>query len=201
MMRIMKKKVFALVLALVLMMAVFVSPVSAATKQDLVEAIRNDDILSNYEHIVNSIINQMDNFEFTSDQCDYLLAKFDEAKAIMAVEGDKGQSAHEYSEETVIAITDLIAEVVTELGYTYAYLPVEGKPLHPGDQIFQVYDENGYVVFEYDGDLVKHTDEVATASNSGNIGAIVAICGGVVLLAVAVFFAVKSKKSIADLEA
>ena len=200
-MRIMKKKVFALVLALVLMMAVFVSPVSAATKQDLVEAIRNDDILSNYEHIVNSIINQMDNFEFTSDQCDYLLAKFDEAKAIMAVEGDKGQSAHEYSEETVIAITDLIAEVVTELGYTYAYLPVEGKPLHPGDQIFQVYDENGYVVFEYDGDLVKHTDEVATASNSGNIGAIVAICGGVVLLAVAVFFAVKSKKSIADLEA
>ena len=200
-MRIMKKKFFAFALALVLMMAMFVSPASAATKQDLVEAIRNDEILSNYEHVVNSIVNQMDNFNFTSEQCDYLLEKFNEAKAIMAVEGDKGQSAHEYSEETVIAITDLVAEVVTELGYTYAYLPVEGNPLHPGDQIFQVYDANGHVVFEYDGDLVKHTDEVAVASNNGNIGAIIAIGAGVVLLAVAVFFAVKGKKSIADLEA
>lgn len=199
-MRIMKK-FFAFALALVLMMAVFVSPASAATKQDLVEAIRNDDILSNYEHIVNSVVNQMDNFDFTSEECDYLLEKFNEAKAIMAAEGDKGQSAHEYSEETVVAITDLVAEVVTELGYTYAYLPVEGNPLHPGDQVFQVYDENGYIVFEYDGDLVKHTDEVAVASNNGNIGAIIAICGGVVLLAVAVFFAVKGKKSIADVEA
>lgn len=201
MMRIMKKKFFAFALALVLMMAMFVSPASAATKQDLVEAIRNDEILSNYEHVVNSIINQMDNFNFTSEQCDYLLEKFDEAKAIMAVEGDKGQSAHDYSEETVIAITDLVAEVVTELGYTYAYLPVEGNPLHPGDQVFQVYDANGHIVFEYDGDLVKHTDEVAVASNNGNIGAIIAIGAGVVLLAVAVFFAVKGKKSIADLEA
>lgn len=200
-MRIMKKKFFAFALALVLMMAMFVSPASAATKQDLVEAIRNDEILSNYEHVVNSIINQMDNFNFTSEQCDYLLEKFDEAKAIMAVEGDKGQSAHDYSEETVIAITDLVAEVVTELGYTYAYLPVEGNPLHPGDQVFQVYDANGHIVFEYDGDLVKHTDEVAVASNNGNIGAIIAIGAGVVLLAVAVFFAVKGKKSIADLEA
>lgn len=200
-MRIMKKKFFAFALALVLMMAMFVSPASAATKQDLVEAIRNDEILSNYEHVVNSIINQMDNFNFTSEQCDYLLEKFNEAKAIMAVEGDKGQSAHEYSEETVIAITDLVAEVVTELGYTYAYLPVEGNPLHPGDQVFQVYDANGHIVFEYDGDLVKHTDEVAVASNNGNIGAIIAIGAGVVLLAVAVFFAVKGKKSIADLEA
>ena len=200
-MRIMKKKFFAFALALVLMMAMFVSPASAATKQDLVEAIRNDEILSNYEHVVNSIVNQMDNFNFTSEQCDYLLEKFNEAKAIMAVEGDKGQSAHEYSEETVIAITDLVAEVVTELGYTYAYLPVEGNPLHPGDQIFQVYDDNGYVVFEYDGDLVKHTDEVAVASNNGNIGAFIAIGAGVVLLAVAVFFAVKGKKSIADIEA
>lgn len=196
-MRIMKK-FFAFALALVLMMALFVSPASAATKQDLIDAIKNDEILSNYEYVVNSVVNQMDNFNFTPEQCDYLLVKFDEAKAIMAAEGDKGQSAHEYSDETIVAITDLVAEVVTELGYTHNYIPSK-KPLHAGDIVFQVYDANGRIVFEYDGDLVKPTDEIA--DDSGNIGAFVAMGGGVVLLAVAVFFAVKGKKNIADVEA
>lgn len=198
-MRIMKKKFFAVVLALVLMMAMFVSSASAATKADLISAIQNDDILSNYEHVVNSVVNQMDNFNFTSDECDYLLQKFNEAKAIMAAEGDKGQSAHEYSEETIEAITDLVAEVVTELGYTYTYVPSQ-NPLHVGDIVFQVFDGNGHIVFEYDGDLVKHTDEMA-ASNTGKISAFVAVGGGVALLAVAVFFAVKGKKNINEIEA
>lgn len=196
---IMKKKIFAVALALVLMMAMFVSPVSAATKADLISAIQNDEILSNYPHIVNMIVNQMDNFDFTSDECNYLLEKFNEAKAIMAAEGDKGQSAHEYTDETIEAITAITEEVVTELGYTYAYIPTQ-NPLHAGDIVFQVYDANGYIVFEYDGDLVKHTDEVAT-SNAGKISAYVAIGGGVALLAVAVFFAVKGKKNIKEIEA
>ena len=197
-MRIMKK-IFAIVLVLVLMMAVFVSPVSAATKADLISAIQNDDILSNYPHVVNSVVNQMDNFNFTSDECDYLLQKFNEAKAIMDAEGDKGQSAHEYSEETIEAITGIVAEVVTELGYTYTYIPSQ-NPIHAGDIVFQVFDESGHIVFEYDGDLVKHTDEVA-GSNVGTISAYIAIGGGVALLAVAVFFAIKGKKSIKEIEA
>lgn len=199
MMRRMKKKIFAVVLALVLIMAMFVSPASAATKADLISAIQNDDILSNYPHIVNMVVNQMDNFNFTSDECDYLLQKFNEAKAIMAVEGDKGQSAHEYSDETIQAITSITEEVVTELGYTYTYIPSQ-NPLHAGDIVFQVFDENGHIVFEYDGDLVKHTDEVAV-SNTGKISAYVAVGGGVALLAVAVFFAVKGKKNIKEIEA
>lgn len=193
------KKIFAVVLVLVLMMAMFVSPASAATKADLVSAIQNDDILSNYPHIVNMVVNQMDNFNFTSDECDYLLQKFNEAKAIMAVEGDKGQSAHEYSDETIQAITGIAEEVVTELGYTYTYIPSQ-NPLHAGDIVFQVFDENGHIVFEYDGDLVKHTDEVA-ASNAGKISAYVAVGGGVAILAVAVFFAIKGKKNIKEIEA
>lgn len=196
----MKKKISSVVLALVLIAAMFVSSASAATKADLIAAIQNDDILGNYEHVVNSVVNQMDNFDFTSEQCDYLLEKFSEAKAIMAVEGDQGQSAHEYSDETITAITDLVAEVVTELGYTHTYEYTKNNPLHDGDIVFRVYDNNGFVVFEYDGDVVKHTDE-AMVSNNGKISAYVAIGGGVALLAVAVFFAIKGRKSINEIEA
>ena len=196
-MRIMKK-IFSVVLALVLMMAMFVSYASAATKADLINAVKNDPILGNYPHVVNAVVNQIDNFDFTAEECDYLLEKFEEAKVIMAAEGDKGETAHEYSDATITAITDLVAEVVTELGYTYTYTPSQ-KPLHAGDIVFRVYDESGVVLFEYDGDYVKHTDEVA--ATGGNIGAYVALGGGVAILAVAVFFAIKGKKNVADIEA
>lgn len=197
-MRIMKK-IFSVALALVLMMAMFVSYASAATKADLINTIKEDPVLSNYPHVVNAVVNQMDNFDFTSDECDYLLRKFDEAKAIMAAEGDKGETAHLYTDETITAVTKLVAEVVTELGYTCTYTDSQ-KPLHGGDIVFRVFDEDGVVVFEYDGDYVKHTSE-AEISNGGNIGAYAALGGGVAILAVAVFFAVKGKKNVSEIEA
>lgn len=198
-MMIMKKKIFAAVLALVLMMAMFVSPASAATKADLVNAVKNDSILKNYPHIINLIVNQMDNFNFTSDECDYLLEKFAEAQAIVAPDGDKGESAHSYDPVIVEQITDLVAEVVTELGYTYAYIPSQ-NPFHVGDFVFQVYDADGIVVFEYDGDYVKHTDAVASTVGA-NVWAFTALGGGIALIAVAVFFAIKSKKNVNEAEA
>ncbi|MBR5773786.1 MAG: hypothetical protein IKY44_02925 [Clostridia bacterium] len=195
----MKKKIFAVVLALVLMMAMFVSPASAATKADLIKAVKNDAILGNYPHIINLIVNQMDNFSFTSEQCDYLLEKFAEAQAIVAPEGDKGESAHSYDPVVVEQIVDLVAEVVTELGYTYAYIPSQ-NPFHVGDFVLQVYDADGVVLFEFDGDYVKHTDEAAS-SVGADVWAYTALGGGVALIAVAVFFAIKGKKSVNEIEA
>jgi hypothetical protein len=145
------------------------------------------------------IVNQMDNFNFTSEQCDYLLEKFAQAQAIVAADGDKGESAHSYSPVVVEQITDLVAEVVTELGYTYAYIPSQ-NPFHVGDFVFQVYDADGIVVFEYDGDYVKHTDEAAVPAGS-DVWAYTALGGGVVLIAVAIFFAIKSKKNVNQIEA
>lgn len=193
------KKIFSVALALVLMMAMFVSSASAATKADLINAIKDDPILGHYDHVVNAVVNQMDNFDFTAEECDYLLDKFEEAKAIMASEGDKGETAHLYSDEAMEAMAKLVAEVVDELGYTHTYVPSQ-NPLHAGDIVLRVFDENGVVVFEYDGDYVKHTSEVVD-TGVGNIGAYAALGGGVAILAIAVFFAVKGKKNVNEIEA
>ncbi|MBR5272941.1 MAG: hypothetical protein IKU25_06085 [Clostridia bacterium] len=194
------KKFFVAVLAVVLMMTMFVGSASAATKADLVNKIKNDSIIGNYEHIVNIVVNQMDNFNFTSDECDYLLAKFDEAKAIIeAAGGDKGSSAHSYDPVTIEQIVDIVADVVTTLGYTYEYLPSQ-NPLHTGDDVFRVYDADGIIVFEFDGDYVKHTGG-EVASDNGKIMAGAALGGGVVVLALAVFFAVRSRKNLNETEA
>lgn len=196
------KKFLAAVLAVVLMMAIFVGPASAATRADLINKIKNDSIIGNYDHIVNLVVNQIDNFNFTSDECDYLLAKFDEAKAIIeAAGGDKGHSAHEYDAVTVEAVVDIVAEVVTTLGYTYEYVAKDQNPLHAGDDIFRVYDADGIIVFEFDGDYVKHTGGVVESSTSGKIIAGSALVGGVVVLALAVFFALRSRKNLNNIEA
>ena len=187
------KKIFAVVavLVLVLSMSTVAFSASASSKADLTTTLRNDPEVGQYVEAVDKILNQIDNIDLTDEQCDYLLAKFQEFKDIInAHEGFISPEAHAYSAETRSEVMALLNEVVTELGYTSAYV-AKAKPVHAGDVVFQVYDDAGSIVFEYDGEYIQFTDTVFTS----NTVEYIAIGVGVVVLAAALFFVVRGRKS------
>ena len=189
----MKKRLLALVMTLVLLMSAsaVAFSASAATQNELVEILLNDPDLGQYTHVTAAVVNQIDNFNFTSEQCDYLKTKYYEFKElVLKREAFNSETAHEYDPETVEEAFHFINDVLANLGYTCAYVD-KARPLHAGDIIFQVYDANGFIVFEYDGDYVQFTD---VAEEPSNVGAYIALAGGILVLSVALFFAIKGKK-------
>ena len=193
----MMKKLFAILTAVVLvlsMASVMFTGSAASTKADLLELIKNDPDVSKFQHLVDTVVNQMDNIDLTPAQCEYLETKFYELKEIVNNYGGfTTDKAHEFPKQARDEVVALVEETASELGYTCAIVS-KSREFHENDVLLRIYDASGRIVIEYDGDYVQFTDSVA--ENSGNSVAYIALGACAVLLAAAVLFTVKGNKKL-----
>lgn len=177
------KKVISLLMAVVVLTAVFVVPASAATKSDLLTEAAKSPI---YKYVKVAIENAARTVEITEEQADQLMPIV--KKAVAAVSSDKGPGRYDvdgvhYTKEEYDTIMQCIDEACAILGFTYKLTPKAQN-----DIIFQVYDANNTLVFSYDGDAVSNTDGAPSSS------AVLMLVGSVALLATGIGCFVVSRK-------
>ena len=165
------KKIIALLLATVVSFSAFVLPAAAVSKSDLIDAAS---AAATYKYVKPSLENAARNIEITDAQAEQLLPLVQEAAALFPV--DKGPTLHEYGQATIDAFLALVDETCAILNFSWTF---DGKTnaIHSGDGILRVYDANGKLVYEYDGDYV--TDTSGTPSDSTwvvlSIGAMISL--------------------------
>ncbi len=174
------KKAFSLLAVCVLlvgMMACVGFSASAATpKEDIVAAVKAampEAYQSKYLPTLENVLSQID---VTAEQAEKVIANIEAAKA--AIESDKGESLHDYSEAERKAVLNNFDEACTTLGLTYKFVDAE-NPVHEGDSVCKVYTANGTQIATIDGEGVKKTD--APESNMALVLALLgamALCGG-----------------------
>ena len=82
-----------------------------------------------------------------------------------------------------------IDEACAILRYTYTVTP-STDPKHPNDHVFMFYNENGKLVFQYDGDVVSDTDAATTVDTTA-----VLACAAALLIAGFAVVAVSKKRA------
>jgi len=183
------KRIIALVLSAIVMVSVFVVPSFATTKADLLTEAAKSPV---YKYVKVSVENAAKSVEITDEQADAILPH---VKAIVAgLSTDNGQGVYDakkgtqYDKATVNTVMEHIKAICDILGWTYT-LTASPNPAHPGDQLFRVYDQNGKVVYELDGEVVSDT----SASAYSNTWAVLA-AGCAILVAGLVTVVISRRK-------
>ena len=178
----MKKRIFAIVVAVVMLCALMV-PTFAATKSDVLAEMEKSPV---YKYIKTSVENAARTIEVTEEQADQLIAIVQ--AFIETVPEDKGPAAKAYTDAEIEAVITSIDKVCAVLNLTYKFVP---NPNDASDSILNVYDEEGKLIFEYNGNAVADT---AAASTSAPVYFTI----GAVLLAAAAVALVASKKRVTE---
>lgn len=180
------KRFIAFMTAVVLLVATLAIGVSATTKADLLAEAAKSPV---YKYVKVALENAARTVEITDEQAEQLLPIV--KKAVAAIDEDKGPTARNedyiYTQAQIDAMMECVDEACAVLGYTYKLVP-STDPKHTGDNVFMFYNEDGKLVFQYDGDVVADTD---AASEMDTMGLLI---GGVVLLAAGAAMIVVSKK-------
>ena len=143
------KRVLSLLFALLILSTVFVLPLSAqaASKDDLIAAIKSTKIS---QYFTVAAENSIRLINFTEEQGDKLVQIVKDVDNI--VTADLGPSAHTYPVEQRDAVMAKLAEACSVLKFTYK-MRTSANPVHGGDYVFYIYDQDGKLVGTFDGDL------------------------------------------------
>lgn len=156
------KKLIALLFATVTMFSCFIMSVSAAPKDDVVSAAK-ENIPSKYEkYYLVTLENVLESVSVTQDQADKLVKLIKDTRAV--IKTDKGITLHNYSEAEEKAMIGAFNEACDILNLTYKFGP--GNSVHKGDVKALVYDSNGKLLCALDGDIVKKTDVDPVQNNT-----------------------------------
>lgn len=177
------KKVLCIAIALVLAVAAFAVPVSAASPKEELAATVKAAIPKGYnDRFVATVDNVLKQIDVSKDQADQVTAIINETISKIK---DKGLSLHEYTKDEVAYILAQFGKACSVLNLTYKVV-AKKNAVHTGDVVCELY-YNGALVGTIDGDAgVKQTG----ADVSGAVFAL-AIAGGVVLLAASSVFVFK----------
>lgn len=190
------KKIIAVLTSVMLLVGMLAMCVSAATvtKSDLLNEAAKSPV---YKYVKVSLENAARNVEITNEQAEEILPIVQRAVAILNEDHgptEANDASHVfYTQEQADGVIECIDEVCAILGYTWKMTP-KANPVHPGDGIFQVFDQNGKLVYEYDGDAVADT----SAAPVSNADTWVYLSVGTVLLALGLAALAVSKKRIAE---
>ncbi len=189
------KKIIAVLMSVMLLVGMLAMCVSAATvtKADLLNEAAKSPV---YKYVKVSLENAAKNVEITDEQAETLLPIVQKAVAILDVdhgptESNGGKSF--YTQEQVDSVIECIDEACAVLGFTWKMTP-KANGAFPGDGVFQVFDRNGKLVFDYDGDAVADT----SAAPVSNAYTWVYLSVGTVLLVLGFAVLAVSKKRIAE---
>lgn len=187
------KKIIAIVLALVTVLSVASVCVGAVTKADLLVEAAKSPI---YGYVGVALENAARTIEITDEQAAEILPIVKKACTIVGNNkyGHGGFFSKDhgkvYTDDQLAAVMTCIDEVCRILGCTYTTVPSKNSK-HVGDSVFMVYNEQGKLVFEYDGDIVDDT-AAATTENTALI-----IAGASVILVLGLGAVVVSKRRLA----
>ncbi|HCC34689.1 MAG TPA: hypothetical protein DEQ02_03260 [Ruminococcaceae bacterium] len=168
------KKIFKIICTTLILSLLLTFPAGAATKSEVMETLRRT-VLGNYINIDPENIevtgkpigeyifvlymaeNAVRNYNFTAAQGDLFNQWILDCAAY--VNTDYGPSAHDYTRSQQQFVIERLFRVANEMNFRLEFVN-KARPVHLGDQIFNVYDRStGELVFQYDGDLVKRTGE------------------------------------------
>jgi len=176
------KRIVSFFAALMLIVSVFAVGVSATTKADLIAEAAKSPV---YKYIKVAVENAARTIEITDEQAERLLPIV--KRAVAAVPTDLGPTAKNedyiYSQDQIDVILTCIDEACAILGFTHTTEP-STDPKHIGDINNFIYNEEGNLIFQYDGDVVADTS-AATETDTTEllIGAVsLLIAGGAVLV-------------------
>lgn len=183
------KKLISALLLVGLMLTVLCVPAFATDKSDLLDEMAKSPV---YKYISVAVENAARTVEITDEQAEKLLPIIQRAIAI--VPADNGSTVYSsenglvYSYDQVQEVLGCINEVCAIMNYTYTFDSVSFKQ-HAGDIVFHLYDENGALIFSYDGDVVADTG----LQDSNDSYGLLAAGGALALLGVAVFVLLKKR--------
>ncbi len=194
----MMKKRIAVFCAMLVVLTVSLSSVITAgayTQDDLLEEFKT---IPASHWVLADIENLSKTMTLTEEQCNQLWPILQEVKAL--VPEDNGPTVYQgtnhnnggraYSAETVAKVLDCIRAACKVTGCTFVKSLVS-DPTHSIDIVFKLYNNEGKLIFEYDGDLVKQTGGAAPEkANSAPL-----LIGGVSLLVLAAGAALVASKS------
>lgn len=183
------KRFTVLILSLAILAASFsVSfTASAYTQEDLLEEFKT---IPASHWVLADIENLSRSMRLTDEQCDALWPILQEVKALVPEDNgpsvyhgsNHGNTGRAYSAEVVAKVLDYIREACKITGCTFVKSLVP-NPTHDIDIVFKLYDNEGKLIFEYDGDLIQQT---GSAEGEGSSSASPwLLYGGVAMLAVA----------------
>lgn len=183
------KRFISLMMVLMIVVGTLAVGVAAATKADLLSEAAKSPI---YKYVKVAVENAARTAEITDEQAEKLLPIV--KKAVAAVSADKGPTAKNvnaiYTDAEINAVLGCIDEACDVLGYSYKFIP-STNPKHATDHVFMVYDNNGKLIFQYDGDVVADTDAATDMDTTA------LFIGGALLLVAGVAGIVVSKKRMA----
>ncbi len=192
------KKRIAVFFAMLVVLAASLSSVltaSAYTQEDLLEEFKT---IPASHWVLDGIENLSKTMELTEEQCNQLWPILQEVKKL--VPEDNGPTVYQgtnhnnggraYSAEVVAKVLDYIREACKITGCTFVKSLVS-EPTHGIDIVFKLYNKEGKLIFEYDGDLVKQTGgEVETEDGGAWL-----LIGGVSMLVLAAGAALAGRKA------
>ena len=162
------KRIIAIVLTLAAVASLAVVGVSAVTKADLLAEAAKSPV---YKYVGVALENAARTVEITDEQAEQILPIIKKACTVLGdnMHGHGGFYSAEhgqvYTREEYNAVMTCVDEACRILGYTYTTVP-STNPKHAGDSVFMVYNEQGKLVFHYDGDVVADTAAATTADTT-----------------------------------
>lgn len=195
------KRLTVFIVAIAVITACFSATISASayTQEDLLEEFKTIPAA----HWVLADIEQLsDNMKLTQEQCDALWPILQEVKALVPEDNgpsvyhgsNHGNTGRAYSAEVVAKVLDHIRAACKITGCTFVKSLVP-QQTHAIDIVFKLYNSDGVLIFEYDGDLVKQTgsaEGASTTAGGGNAYGYLAFgLGALVLAGGAAVFAAK----------
>lgn len=200
----MKKRIIVFLVTVSLLVGVLGGSLSASayTQQDLLEEFATIPA----SHWVYADIEKLsDTMQLTEEQCNQLWPILQAVKELVPEDNgptvymgsNHNNAGRAYSVEVVAQVLDYIRAACKITGCTFVKSLVP-EQTHEIDIVFKLYDKDGKLIFEYDGDLVKKTGAADVGGISGSdIGL---LCGGaalVVLAGVACVVLTKKGKGVA----
>jgi hypothetical protein len=186
------KKYLLVIIFILILSSLFSVSVSAATKQDVIEAAEAavpEDYSFLYLIQFENILNQLD---VSDKNCDRIIEIINELKQSLK---DSGHTLHLYTEENLNVILKYFDEVCNICGLTYEYKPaVKDTIWHAGDVVCLIYNSEGILLGEFDGDQAQFVNKTDTAVTP--VISFVLPVSAVVILAAAVFVFIKTRKTV-----
>lgn len=180
----MKKRIFACVLSVALLLGAMFVPMSAsaATVEDVYEVFKTLPVADQFDEDARKL---MDAVPITSEQADALIAILNEAKTIITEE--KGTDPEKYSDEDVLKMFDLMGQACDLVGIEYKLIQKPNATSEEDSLLIEFY-YNGTKIYEYDGDVVSKT---------GSDISPVALYTGIALIAASVVALIVVRKKVA----
>ena len=150
------KKVLSLFLACLMIAAMAVVPVSAASpKEDMVAAFKKavpTDYVNMYLPMVENVLQQI---TVTREQADGVIECINACSGKITT--DKGHTLHLYTLEERLFMLEQFKKACKILNLNYKVVPSSDSD-HFHDFVYIIYDANGNRLGDFDGDIVRKTN-------------------------------------------